>query len=402
MPQELSNTVTIDELKLGMYVLDVTSKNRFFKIKTQGLVKSQKIIDQLKKQGVVSLVVKAPQETSPEDKQDVSSTDSSQTNIRSKKTALIKTKSLEDEFHKSCQIYDDSTKCIKKLFDDIQLDKTLNFSAVNDLASEITNSVIRNEYAMSILTRIRHHSTYQWEHAINSGVLLCGFSLFLGIKKETATDITVGAILHDIGVAKVPRAIIEKKGKLTINEKDVVEKHVSWGHQLLKADDVSNKITTDMLINHHERLDGSGYPRGIAAGKLSKLARMTAIVDVYDAMTGDKHHKQGEQPINALRYLLAKNDKFDRVLVQQFIKFIGVHPVGSLVKLSNETLAIITEGNRNDPLKPKVVAFYNTKYNRSMTSKKHCLVKESISILASIRAEDYKINISRIIREVIG
>jgi hypothetical protein len=119
-------------------------------------------------------------------------------------------------------------------------------------------------------------------------------------------------------------------------------------------------------------------------------------------MTGDKNYKQGEQPISALRYLLAKNEKFDRVLVQQFIKYIGVHPVGSLVKLSNETLAIVTQGNRRDPLKPKVVAFYSIKYNHTMTSKKHCLLKEDISIVASVRPEDYKINLSKMIREVIG
>ncbi len=400
MSQELSNTVTIDELKLGMYVLDVKSKNRFFKIKTQGLVKSQKIIDQLKKQGVVSLVVKA-QEESVEDTQN---SPSQTPNIpqKNKPKATVKTKSLEDEFHLSCKIYDNATDCIKTIFDDIQSGQKVNFNAVNELASEITESVIRNEYAMSILTRIRHQSTYQWEHAINSGVLLCGFSLFLGIKKETATEITIGAILHDIGVAKVPKGITDKKGKLTANEKDVVQKHVSWGHQICKNDGVLNKITTDMLINHHERLDGSGYPRGIEAGKLSKLARITAIVDVYDAMTGDKYYKQGEQPINALRYLLAKNEKFDRVLVQQFIKFIGVHPVGSLVKLSNDLLAIVTQGNRRDPLKPKVTAFYNTKHSRNITSKEICLIKEPISIIASARAEDYKINLSKVIREIIG
>ncbi len=255
---------------------------------------------------------------------------------------------------------------------------------------------------MSILTRIRSRSTYQWEHAINSGVIMCGFSLFLGIEKSTTTNITIGAMLHDVGVAKVPKAIIDKNGKLTQNEQDVMQKHIVWGHNICKIDGISNKIITDMLVNHHERLDGSGYPRGIAAGKLSKLARITAIVDVYDAMTGEKSYKKGEQPIVALRHLLAKKDNFDRVLVQKFIKYIGVHPVGSLVKLSNETLGVVTEGNRLEPLKPKVTSFYSLKNQRNITSKPHSLSKEDIKIIASVRPEDYKINLSKVIRGMIS
>lgn len=222
------------------------------------------------------------------------------------------------------------------------------------------------------------------------------------MKKEVATQIAIGAMLHDVGVAKIPHAILEKKEKLTKNEQELTQKHVTWGHSICKSDGLTNKITTDMLINHHERLDGSGYPRGIDGSKLSKLARITAIIDVYDAMTGNKHHKQGEQPINALRYLMSKNEKFDRTLVQQFIKYIGVHPAGSVVKLSNDTLAVITEGNRDEPLKPTAIAFYNTKHERNMNSKEHILHKEALTITAAVRPEDYKINISKIIREVIA
>ena len=400
MPEEVTQKITIDELTLGMYVLDVESNNRLFKIKTKGLVKSQSIIDQLKKQGVTSLLVKPPQI-----KEEVATPEvptPSPISNTTKKTSSIKPKSLEDEFKQSCNVYDNSTQCIKNIFDDIQSGQKVNFSALNELAEEITESVIRNEFAMSILTRIRNKSTYQWEHAINSGVLICGFCLFLGIKKDTATDITIGAMLHDIGVAKVPKAIIEKNGKLTQNEKDVMQKHVVWGHNICKLDGISNNIITDMIVNHHERLDGSGYPRGIQSEKLSKLARITAIVDVYDAMTGEKNYKKGEQPIIALRHLLAKQDKFDRVIVQKFIKYIGIHPVGSLVKLSDNTLAIVTEGNRLEPLKPKVISFYNLNHQRTITAKPYYLSEEDISIVASVRPEDYKINLANMIRKIIG
>ena len=109
-----------------------------------------------------------------------------------------------------------------------------------------------------------------------------------------------------------------------------------------------------MIVNHHERLDGSGYPRGVDGSKLSRPARIIAIVDVYDALTADRPHQEDDEPINALRYLLANKQLFDAELVQLFIKCLGVHPVGTIVKLTNERLALVLEGNHSNPIKPKV------------------------------------------------
>lgn len=410
MQNTLSKLITIDELKLGMFVLEVKSDNQFIKIKTKGLVKSERIIKQLKEQGVTGVIIRDDntknntQESKIIEAPEIESTSLNSTTNTSQTThkPVLRKISVAEEFHQSCKIYDNATHTIKTIFNDISADQKINITAINELANDITDSIIRNEYAISILTRIRDKDTYQWEHAINSAILMCGFSLFIGMKKETATQIAIGALLHDVGVAKLPKAVLNKKEKLTTNEQRLVEKHVLWGHQICSSDGLSNKITTDMLVNHHERLDGSGYPRGLKDSKLSKLARITAIVDVYDAMTANKHYKKGEQPINALRYLISKNELFDRSLVQQFIKYIGVHPVGSLVKLSNETLAIVTEGNRNDPLNPTAIAFYNTKLDKNITSKKHILDEEALTISTAARPEDYQINIGKVIREIIA
>lgn len=402
MQNTASNLIPIDELKLGMYVLGVKSNSRFIKIKTKGLVKSESLINQLKKQGVTSVTIKSDEpEESTDDKIPEEITPSTPREI-TRKQPKPKKISLTEEFDQSCKIYDEATKAVKGLYDDISADKKINITAINALADEIIDSIIRNEYAISILTRIRDKNTYQWEHAINTAILISGFSLYLGMKKETVIQIAIGALLHDTGAAKIPIVVLNKKDKLSKNEQELVQKHVLWGHRICKSDGLTNRITTDMLVNHHERLDGSGYPRGLEAPKLSKLARITAIVDVYDAMTGDKHHKKGEQPINALRYLISKSDQFDRSLVQQFIKYIGVHPVGSVVKLSNETLAVITKGNRENPLNPTVISFYNTRSEKRMTSTEHILDKEVLTISAAARPEDYNINISKMIREIIA
>ena len=405
MEKILSSIIPIEELKIGMYVLDVKSKNSYIKIKTKGLVKSLSIIEHLKEQGVTAVEVRSSETdttTKTQAKTNSVLAPNKKNAVGKLQPSVNKTLTLAEEFHQSCKVYDNATNKIKALFDDISADQKVNITAINELASDITDSIIRNEYAISILTRIRDKETYQWEHAINTAILICGFSLFIGMKKETATQLAIGALLHDIGVAKVPKAILNKKDKLNPNEESVIQKHVAWGHKICKSDGLLNKMTTDMLLNHHERLDGSGYPRGLDGSKLSKLARITAIVDVYDAMTGNKGYRKAEQPINALRYLLTNKEKFDRSLVQQFIKYIGVHPVGSVVKLSNETLAVVTQGNREDPLNPVAIAFYNIKNQRNITSREHFLDKEALTISAAARPEDYKINIAKVIREIIG
>ena len=292
--------LTIDELKVGMFVKDIFLKDSDHKVKNQGVVNSPRTIELLKKQGVVRVVIDCEQSDLSSDSEN--SDDSEEA-------------SLEKEFSRSCDIYDQSTEKVKELLLNASTAKPLSIEAMAALAGEITNSITRNEHAMTILTRIRQKSNYQWEHAINCAVLICGFSLHLGFKKNTVQELTLGALLHDIGTAKVSRAILEKQEKLTKNEMSVVKKHVFWGVELSKREGFSSPILMDMLVNHHERIDGSGYPRGIAGDKISKLSRITAVVDVYDAMTGDKPYKKGMLPQAVFRYLLNEKNKFDPDIV---------------------------------------------------------------------------------------
>jgi len=404
-------TLSINELKTGMFVSEVILRERKNKVKNQGRVNSQRTIESLKKQGVTQVIIKCEDDETSSTQPIENSKETPQQNIETDQSSIVdptqnkltaEASSLDQEFSRSCEIYDNTTKNIQSLFNHARAQKALSPEAINLLASEITDSVVRNEYAITILTRIRHHSTYQWEHATNCAILVCGFALFLGLNKDTAQKMTLGALLHDIGVAKVPKGIIEKPSKLTTNEMDVVKKHLAWGHQLCKKDGFNDPILMDMLINHHERLDGSGYPRGLKKEKLSKLARITAIVDVYDAMTGDKNYKKGLPPISALRHLLGDKNKFDQEIVQQFIKYLGVHPVGSFVELSNDKIAIVVEGNRNEPLKPKVKIFFSLKLQNYIKIKDCDLSKDPVTILASVHADAHNINSAKVINDILN
>ena len=386
--------LTIDELKVGMFVKDIFLKDSDHKVKNQGVVNSTRTIELLKKQGVVRVVIDCAQSNFTDDEGDSEDSESNTEND-------VEETSLTDEFARSSDIYHQSAENVKEIMLNISTAKPLSMEAMTVLAGEITNSITRNEHAMTILTRIRQKSNYQWEHAINSAVLICGFSLYLGFKKNTVQELTLGALIHDIGTAKVARAILEKPAKLTKNEMSVVQKHVMWGMEMAKREGFSSPILTDMLVNHHERLDGSGYPRGIAGDKISKLSRITAIVDVYDAMTGDRPHKKGMLPQAVFRHLLNEKNKFDVDIVQKFIKYLGIHPVGSLVELSNEKIAIVIEGNRTDPLKPKIKVIYSLKLNSYTKPVEFDLTQEEFVITNSVKASDYQINLNKTIRDIV-
>ncbi len=380
--------LTIDELEVGMFVKDIILKDSDHKVKNQGVVNSQRTIELLKKQGVVRVVIECDEEAA-NDSVSKGSEDNSEV-------------SLENEFSNSCDLYEQAAENVKQLFLNASTSKPLTIASMNALANEITDSITRNEHAMTILTRIRQKSNYQREHAINCAVLICGFSLYLGLKKEKVQELTLGALLHDIGTAKVSTTILDKQDKLTKNEMSVVQKHVFWGVEIAKREGFSSPIIIDMLVNHHERLDGSGYPRGIDKSKISKLSRIIAIIDVYDAMTGDKPYKKGLLPQAVFRHLLKEKEKFDPEIVQQFIKYIGIHPVGSLVKLSNDKIGIVLEGNRVEPLKPKIKVIYSLKLNSYTKPIEYDLTEEEFGIVAAIQASDYQINLNKTIRDIVS
>lgn len=404
-------TLSINDLKVGMFVKDIILKNSDHKVKNQGVVNSERTIALLKKQGVDKVIVELSleqleafdqQKTSDEDqgKHNVNDDDSSDHSLNMSKTD--DEISVDDELLVSCDLYEKASEKIKSLFMQARKGQKISTDGIEKLAFEITQSMMRNEYAMAILTRIRHHSTYQWEHAINCAIHMCGFAFFLGIKQDLVQQITLGALLHDIGTAKVPEGIIAKPQELSIHEIAIVKKHAMQGIEICKKEGLNSPIISDMTVNHHERLDGSGYPRGLSQDKLSKLARMMAIVDVYDAITGEKNYKKAQQSIEAFRYLIASKTKFDPNLVQQFIKYLGVHPVGSVVQLSNDRLAMVMTGNREEPLKPKVKIFFNTETMQYIKAKDADLSQEILTIVSAVNTNDFDINSQKVIKDFIS
>ena len=404
-------SLPISELQPGMFV-DSVCKQRSdakIKIKSRGMVRDQAIIAQLLSKGVMELKIdfaqsdiEVPEKYRPAPKHVESKTPEKTSRSLIKKTVkpAVAEKSLKQEFAKASQKFDQHSQQLKSLYNDLTIGVKLDVSLLNQVSNEIVDSVLRNSNAMAILSRLKDKDGYNWRHMINCTILMSVFAKYLGIKNEQIQQLALGAMLHDVGHTKLPQGIINKTENLNELEFKALKKHVVQSLGLVKGESGISPLVMDMILNHHERVDGSGYPRGLSGSKISKPAKMMAIVDVYDAMTSDRPHQNGEEPIHALRYLLANKHQFDAQLVQKFIKCLGVHPVGTIVRLTNDRLALVLEGNKQSPMKPKVKVFYNTKHKHHITGKDLDLhvVGDEIKVVASVRPSDYELNLSRLLR----
>ncbi|MBR8845831.1 MULTISPECIES: HD-GYP domain-containing protein [unclassified Pseudoalteromonas] len=414
----------IEDLRPGMFVDNVHKhkSDAGIKIKSRGMVRDEAIIQKLIDKGVLELtidftqsdipvpqkyqqpaepVTEAPQ--TPEEPAAKNGMDGSLSTARSKPKSKAKTVSkeqtLQQEFAVAMQKFEKNNRQIQSLYGDVTSGLKVDMSLINEVSKDIVDSVLRNSNAMAILTRIKDKDAYNWRHMTNCAILITVFAKHLGLQHHIIEQLAMGAMLHDIGHAKLPQGLINKPGNFTDLEYRAVKKHVAQSLGLSKGESGITPIMLDMIINHHERLDGTGYPRGIKDDALSTAARMMAIVDVYDAITSDQHHKEADEPINALRFLLSSKKQFDPILVQRFIKCMGVHPVGTIVKLTNERLGLVLEGNKHAPTAPLVRVFYNTKHLHHVTAKDLDLSESEIKVIASVRPLDYQINLSRLLRD---
>lgn len=393
--------VPIDKLQVGMFVEAVHKQNGDLKIKTQGKVTNEGAISILKSKGILSLVVDMERSDLPEDSKE---TDNASSETSEQKPHARGTATLEDELTQASALYEEAKHLQKKLLHSIQSGLPVNFEPIKNVSEKFVNSLDRNPNALLCMTHLRQKDAYLLEHSLNVGILMGAFAQSLELDPDVVSELALAGMLHDIGKIEIPDEILHKPARLTDEEMTVMKGHVVKGLEVLKTMDGITERLFHVVAQHHERLDGSGYPMGLNDADINIYGRMIAIVDGYDAMTADRCYKKGMPPNQALKILLKCSEtELDRALVNKFIKYIGVHPVGSLVKLDSEKLSLVTEHNEDAPLSPKVKTFFSFRSNHFVAPKdvnladKHCREK----IASAVRAEDLKINYKKFFHEQI-
>lgn len=265
--------------------------------------------------------------------------------------------------HKICQA---AKGTVMALFGDARLGNTIDAQSTVPLVDDIAGSLNRHPAALLSVVRLKSHDDYTWLHSVAVCALMLSLAAQLELDEEQTKRAGMAGLLHDVGKAVVPLAILNKPGKLTEEEFEVMKYHPLAGAELLRLSGAGEDIQ-DVALHHHERMNGSGYPHGLRANGITLLSRMAAICDVYDAVTSDRPYKAGWNPACAMHQMASWQGHFDRKLLYAFVKAVGIYPVGSLVRLSSGRLGVVTEPGAHSLLQPKVCVFFSLNSGKRLT-----------------------------------
>jgi putative nucleotidyltransferase with HDIG domain len=271
---------------------------------------------------------------------------------------------LHDEVRRAANIHKQADKAVRKVMQDVRLGRMVEIAEVEDVVDAIAGTIERNPSAMLGILCIRNKNEYTFLHSVAVGTLMTAFAKSLGMDANMVRSAGVAGLLHDTGKMCVPDQILNKPGRLTEDEFNVMKSHPLKGWEVLRQLDDIDPVALEVTLHHHERLDGTGYPHKLKGDEIQQITRMASIVDVYDAITSDRVYHKGLPAAQVLRKLWEWSPHhFDPQLVQHFIRTVGIYPVGSLVKLESGRLAVVTEANADTPMLPRLKAVFSLRSN---------------------------------------
>lgn len=268
--------------------------------------------------------------------------------------------------------YEQSQTVLSEVLNDVRLGRCVDNPKVRAVVQDLIVNVLKDSQTMIGLIRRKDKNDTLARKSVNVCILALAFGKHIGIQKDKMYDLGLGALLHDIGMVQIPNSILLKKQPLTAAERVIMEKHTEYGLAIVaKTPDISVDVLK-IVHSHHERIDGKGYPQKLHDKEIGLLARMVAIVSVYEALTRERFYTETLSPVAALKYLYSSGKvMFDGHLVEKFIQALGIYPTGCVVELNTGELGIVVNVNAQERLRPTLCIVTNAQ--KQLLSQEHVI-----------------------------
>ena len=395
--------IPLSALRVGMYLTDLNNdwvphNNQ----RRKGFIRSEATIEKIGRLGVSYVYIDTERGLDSQDGEparEVDRANEAKLNLAGEDTPVaFRRVDVADEMASALAIHQQAQGLVGNLMQDVKLGKAIDLSPVHELADDLQGSVFRNHNALACLGRIREKDNYLLEHSVNLSVLMSIFGKSVGHSSDVLHQTIVGALLHDIGKILTPDDVLHKPGRLTAEEFAIMKEHALHSFNILSSTQGIGELSVLTAAEHHERMDGTGYPKGLKGDEISVYGRMVAIADVYDAITSDRVYHKGMTPTQGLKKLLEwSGDHLDPKLVRQFIRCLGLYPVGSMVLLQSGRLGVVIEGNEEDQRLPLVRLMYHTRFRMPIKVETLDLSKPGVQdhILRAVDPEEYNLDVRK-------
>ena len=369
--------VPVDQLRLGMHLQELSGawlEHPFWK--TQFVLRDAADLKKLQDSSVLEcwidvskgLDVAAPLSVVPVAAPPAVDAEAAADLARAAQLARKTDVPFDEEVRRAAALCTKSRAAVVSLFNEARMGRTIDTEKCSELVTEIAESVWRNPSALVSLARLKTHDDYTYMHSVAVAALMVALSKQMGQDETQARLAAEAGLLHDLGKALMPVAVLNKPGKLTDDEFTTIKTHPERGHELLLTGRGVDAMVLDVCLHHHEKMDGSGYPHRLQGEQISLLARMGSVCDVYDAITSNRPYKKGWDPAESITRMAAwSKGHFDEAVFRAFVTSLGIYPVGSLVRLRSGLLAVVTQQTPAKLTAPEVKVFFSTKQGLHVT-----------------------------------
>ncbi|WP_006788068.1 HD-GYP domain-containing protein [Thiorhodospira sibirica] len=275
---------------------------------------------------------------------------------------------ITQELVNARKIIDKSKDAVACMFAEIRMGNAIDVNLAGDIVEHISSSVDRNPGALISLVRLKSLDEYTYMHSVAVCAMMTALAKQLQLSETDIHLAGMAGLLHDLGKVFIPMEILNKPDRLTDDEFYIIKSHPMSGYEVLtlRENEVDEKVLK-VCLNHHEKIDGSGYPAGLKNDEINVFAKMCAVCDVYDAITSNRPYKAGWDPAISIHKMASWDGHFNPRIFQAFVKTLGIYPIGSLVSLKSGKLGIVTEQSGQSLLKPIVKVFYSTTSKKAIS-----------------------------------